>query len=419
MSMPSLTRSLTLKIAFRNIFRQTRRSLLTGLTMTGGMVLLSMTMSITNGTYSNMINMFTRDHTGHIQIHRKSYLERPTLYKTIKAPEELEKLLAGMPDIRGAAPRIHGPALAFAKGKTTPAQLVGIDPEKESRTTLIREKLKSGDFVGARKDLPHGVMIGAGIAETLKLKVGEEIVLISQAADGSMATERYPVIGLIGTKESHERQSVYMTLKTAQEYFLLEGRVHEFALVVSHQNNAERVAEKLRGVLAKQSNAFDNLSVEPWQVVEEEFYKAMVMDRQGNSITMGIIVLIVAIGVLNTVLMTLLERTREYGVLKAVGTRPTHLFRLIVLETLILGTLSSILGILISIPVNLWFQEHGIAMKTPIDIGGIPYDRMLGELSMNSLLSPALLTIGTALLVSLYPALRAARIRPVDAMRSV
>ncbi len=156
----------------------------------------------------------------------------------------------------------------------------------------------------------------------------------------------------------------------------------------------------------------------PWQKVEEDFYVSMESDKKGNLVTYGIIVFIVSIGVLNTILMSILERTREFGVLLALGTRPGWLFRLITLETLIMSVLAWTIGSLLSIPVHLYLSRVGIALKEPIDLGGVPYERILGSVSPVVFIEPGLWIVGAAVLVSLWPAYRAGHIQPVKALRS-
>ncbi|GIX06063.1 MAG: hypothetical protein KatS3mg115_0466 [Candidatus Poribacteria bacterium] len=160
------------------------------------------------------------------------------------------------------------------------------------------------------------------------------------------------------------------------------------------------------------------LEIAPWQVIEEDFYRAMAADMKGNWISQGIIMLIVGVGILNTVLMALLERTREYAVLRALGTRPGVLVRMILWEVLFLATLGVGVGFLLSLAGNAWFASVGMALPEGIEYGGMPFERMYGSLSPQVFWAPALLTWTTAALVGLFPALRAARIRPAEGLRA-
>lgn len=261
-----------LLIAFRNILRHRRRSFLTGLTLATGYVLLSIAFAITEGSYNGLINRFTLDHTGHIQIHRQGFLDRPTISSTMADPEAVAKVLAADPDILAYAPRLRGPALAYAQNKTAPVQVLGVDPHIEPTVTKIREKLKAGTYLTSAPDADgfFGVMIGAGVAKNLKLNLGDDVVLISQGADGSVANDRYRVAGVIGTEDSADRLSVYLPLPAAREFFAMPGQVHEFVLRLEGFRQAAAVAERLNRALADRA-----VEAHTWQKIEEDFYRAM------------------------------------------------------------------------------------------------------------------------------------------------
>jgi ABC-type lipoprotein release transport system permease subunit len=161
-----------------------------------------------------------------------------------------------------------------------------------------------------------------------------------------------------------------------------------------------------------------DLSVAPWQVVESTFYQSMQTDKQGNNFSMGVIVFLVFVGVLNTVLMSVLERTREFGVLKAIGSRPTKIALMITLETGLLASLSVLMGLLISLPLIGWFTAVGFELAQPMDVGGIVMSHMTGEMSFYVFAIPLALIVLFALLISIPTGIRAARISPTEAMRS-
>jgi ABC-type lipoprotein release transport system permease subunit len=403
---------LILKMAFRNIFRQRRRSMLTGLMMAGGFLLFSLSIGLADGSYANIINVFIRDHTGHLQIHRQGYLDRPSLYKTIADPQRIMAELLAMPHVLSLAPRLFSPALAFVEKKTTGVQVIGIDPVRESETTNLVHKITQGRFFAGPPAAE--IIIGSGLAEVLGLKLGDELSLVGQGADGSIANDNFKVIGILSKSGgAFDRMNCYMALATAQNFLALDDRVHEIAVLLDDQAPAREMAAAIAQKLRDPS-----LDVEPWQVVEREFYHAMQVDLKGNYVSQLIIMLIVAIGVLNTVLMSILERTREFGVLRAMGTRPPAVFRLIVYETALLSLLAISAGAGLSLALNYYFSVHGITMPTPIEWGGMRWDTMLSQVSWKTLWQPGLVTFLSAVAVSVPPGIRAARIAPVQAMRS-
>ncbi|MBL4682178.1 MAG: ABC transporter permease [Pseudomonadales bacterium] len=404
---------LLFKLAFRNIFRQKRRSLLTVLSMAGGYILCALSFSTTEGSYKNLINLFTLDHTGHIQIHKENYLRRPKIYTNIKDIESISQMLDRRPDIVSHTLRVYAPVLAYSDLGNTPAKLIGIDVDREQTLSRLKEKIKSGSYlsVNMHNSDYSTALIGRGIAETLNLTIGGELVLISQGADGSVANDIFIVQGIVGNKNSKDKSNIFIPLEAAQSFLSMQGRVHEIAIQVDSPDSARKVSISLQ-------EALPELTVSPWQVVEETFYKSMQSDKEGNRVGLLIVVFIIFIGVLNTVLMSVLERTREFGVLKAIGSRPSKIAQLIMLETSLLATISSGIGFVISVPIIAWFTYVGIELEKPIDVGGFMFSHMTGELSTYVLGTPIMIIIGFSFLVSIYPGIKAASIAPTEAMRS-
>ena len=404
---------LTLKLAFRNILRQRRRSLLTALSMTGGYMLFVFSISLLEGSWSNVVDIFTLDHTGHIQIHKGDYAKRPEIHKTIRNRAEVEGLLEGHRDVTGWAPRVYSAALAYSGDKTSPAQVFGIDPEREPTVTRIAQKVAEGEYFDASADADgyFKAMIGRGLARTLRLEVGDEIVLISSGADGSIANDIFIVSAIVGNATSFDRLGVYLPLTVAQSFLATGTDVHEYALLARNKHRNETLAVDLQRELPA-------LTVSPWQEIEATFYRTMQSDKQGNHFTMGLIVFIVFIGVLNTVLMSVLERTREFGVLKSLGCRPFELVRLVFLETVMLAGMSVAVGLVLISPAVIWFTEVGLKLSVSVDMGGIVFDTMKGEYSLYVFLMPMGFMLLTAALISLPPGIRAARIQPRVALGS-
>jgi ABC-type lipoprotein release transport system permease subunit len=397
-----------LKMAFRNIFRHKRRSLFTGMMMAGGFILFSVSLGVIEGSYSTMIEMYTHSRAGHVQIHKKGYLDKPSIYDSFTNPAQTGAQIEAVPEVISWAPRLYAPALAFIGKKTTGVQIIGIDPRRESRTTVIRERLKEGTFLSGEHT--NKVMIGTGLAKILHAGVNDEIALIGQSADGSIANELFLISGIL---EGEDRSSLYMHLSAAQDFLFLSGRVHEIAIILTHHSYAENAARVINETLGDRT-----LDAAPWQLIEKQFYRAMQLDRKSNWITQFIIMLIVAIGVLNTVLMTLLERTREFGILRSVGTRPYQIFALILLETGFLSIISIVAAGALSLILNYLLAVYGIELPTPIELAGLRFESYVSAVTVETVLLPAIVTFSVALAVSAFPALRAARISPVKALRA-
>ena len=386
---------------------------MTALSMAGGYILFVFSMSLLEGSWSNVVDIFTLDHTGHIQVHKDDYAKRPKIHKTIENPTVVETTLKNHEDVTGWAPRVYSSALAYGGNKTSIAQIFGIDPEREPTVTRILQKVSAGKYFSAQPNADgyFPAMIGRGLANSLKLDVGGEIVLISSGADGSIANDIFIITAIIGNTTSFDRLGVFLPLTVAQEFLSIGGEVHEFALLARDKHDNEQLAAELQSLMP-------SLKVSPWQQIEATFYRTMQSDKQGNYFTMALIVFIVFIGVLNTVLMSVLERTKEFGVLKSIGCRPSELVKLIFIETVMLASISITVGLALILPVIAWFTEVGIKLDISVDMGGVVFDTMKGDLSAYVVFMPMGFMLLTAALISLPPGLRAARILPRVALGS-
>lgn len=402
---------LILKMAFRNIFRQKRRTILTGLSMMMGFVLAVIFIGWSDGAYNNIIDTFTRNRLGHIQIHEKTYLDRPSLYKTINNISKISETLANTKGVQSWTPRLYSAGLASVGEKSAGVQIIGINPEKETKTTHFNNKIIEGRNFSNHPT--KEVIIGKGLAEILKAKVNDEIVIISQAADGSIANDLYSIIGISSSGDDiSDRMSFYLHLRDAQELLVLEGKLHEIAVTVKKLGDVAKINSLL---IEKINNP--ELSVATWQVFAKAFYEAMKADQEGMWIMLVIIVIIVAVGVLNTVLMSVLERRREYGVLKAVGTKPHQIIRLVLLEVTILAIFCITIGIGLGFAANSFLSTHGIQLGQAFTYGGMKFETMYAEVNVRSFTIPAVTVLLSAILISLFPAIKAAKTEPAKTMR--
>jgi len=289
--------------------------------------------------------------------------------------------------------------------------VLGIDPGKENAATRFNRKIVEGNPLSREPN--HEALVGEGLARVLKADLSQEIVVVSQAADGSIANDLYTITGIVATgDEASDRMNLYLHLKDAQELFVLPGQVHEIAVVVVDLGHVDEIAEKIRMKL-------DNpeLNVSPWQEFARAFYRAMKVDKEGMWVMIFVIILIVAVGVLNTVLMSVLERTREYGVQKAVGTKPKYILGQVILEINIMAAASILIGTVLSLLANHLLSINGISLPFTFTYGGVEFKKMYSLVNLRTVLIPAATVILSALFVSLFPAFRASRIEPARAMR--
>ena len=407
-----------LKIALRNTLRQKRRTILTSLAMIVGFTLLSFSIGLSDGSYSFVINMFTRNRLGHIQVHHHGYLEKPSLYATINNYQSVGQTIQNVKEVETWTPRIYSVGLGSIGEKSTAIEVVGIDAVREVMATQFDKKIISGRSLSS---IPtKEAILGKGLAEILKADIDQEIMIVSQGADGSIANDIYTVVGVVDSGDPlRDRMSCYLHIKDAQEFFVLEGRIHEIAVIVSDLSKVSKVTERIKVKLSNSS-----LAIAPWQEFAKSFYQAMQVDQQGMWIALFIIILVVAVGVLNAVLMSVLERTREYGMLKAVGTKPRQIFWLVLYEVNIIALASVVIGTILALGfplstlINYLLAINGIAFPE-ISYGGMKFQTALYvEVNARSIYIPAITIVVSAMAVSLFPALKAALVTPAKAMRT-
>lgn len=400
-----------MRMAIRNLFRQRRRSILTMLTMMGGFVLAAFSIAWVDGSYNTVIQAFTRNRLGHVQIHAGDYLDKPSIYKTIDDLNAIQTVLGESKEVEHWTSRLFAYGLGSVGEETTAIKINGIDPVREQAATHFDQKVKTGNSLSP--EAVHEVVLGTGLARQLKTSIGDELVIVSQGADGSIANDAYTVTGLVDSGDPMaDRMDCYMHLNDAMELMVLEGRVHEIAIIVDSLDDVKPAATE---ITARLDN--DKLSVETWQEFAASFYRAMQADRQGNWITLAVILLIVAVGVLNTVLMSVLERRREYGVLLALGTRGRRLVGLVLSEVLLLALASILVGSVIAFLLNYWVSIEGITLSEPFTYGGVTFDVLKTEINLRSFVIPAVIVMLTALTVALGPAIMAVRTDPAKSMR--
>jgi ABC-type lipoprotein release transport system permease subunit len=298
--------------------------------------------------------------------------------------------------------------------------VTGIDPILEEAATGFSSQIVEGEMLApSAADSSYSavgrMIVGRQLAIVLEASVGDSLVLLSQAADGGSADRKYVISGIHSTGNAdQDRSSCYITLSDAQLLFALEGRAHEIAVMTDDLGMVDGLTGEISALLSER-----DLDVDSWKTFAREFYNGMKADETQLRITIFIIVLVAAMGVLNTILMMVLERRREFGVMKALGTRPGFIVRMIVLEANIMGVLSVLAGAVISTAVLLYLSHHGLVMDPPIDYGGTVFREMIATINPACYYVPALCVLLTASTVSIPPALKAAHTRAAKTLRTV
>lgn len=403
-------------VAWRNLWRHGRRTLITAAAMGVGVALCMASIAFQDGMYAQMFDVMVTDSLGHVQLHHPDYPGRKRLHDALDDSDALRTAIAGVDSARLSTPRLFAFALAGGEATSAGAQLVGVLPDDENEVTGIARKLVDGAWLG--REAGQQIVLGVDLAEELKLSVGDELVLVGQDAYGGMANDLYTVRGIARTGQTAlDRGGAWMHLTDLQTFLAMEGRIHEL-LVIGDDIEA---AEDLRAGITALPGVKDAL-VRTWNEANPATAQMMGMQDVGAFILLSIVLSVAALGVLNTMLMSVFERVREFGVLRALGLGPGRLIALVILESLLLAGVASALGLVMGGGLDLLLVEYGIDFSVAggkgLTYAGITLDPVIhGIIRPGGIIITIASVFVVTLLAAIWPALRASRLDPVEAMR--
>lgn len=398
------------RFAWRNVWRNTRRSVVTisatALALFVMVIYTGMVSGYLAGMKANIIDL----DVGEAQAFAEGYREKPSLYTVIEQPEAMLESLEREGFL--VAPRLLGTGLGAGQDNSAGIQMIGIDVARDGRVTKISTALRSGQWLGPDDT---GVVLGWRLADNLGLQVGDELVVLSQGADGSMANEVYPVRGVLGTVGALDRTGVFMTQAAFRELMALERGVHQVILRTPPGVPLDEATATANGF------APEGTHVSSWRELRPTI-ASMLDSSEAAMAVMGVIVyLAVGIVILNAMLMAVFERIRELGVLKAIGYPPMRVLLLVLTETAIQTAVALVVGVLLAIPVNAYMSRHGLDLSAlgNISVMGVAFDPIWrSRVDLSTYTGPVSTLVVIVGLAVLYPALKAAFIRPLDALRS-
>jgi len=397
-------------MAWRNIWRNGRRTTATIAAMSVAVLVTVLYSSLVAGMLVQMESDTLDFELGAVQIFAPGYQDRPSLYTWIEdTPGVLERLdAAGL----RATPRLLGGGLVAHGDASAGAALRGVDLERDARVLAISGQVLAGRWLDAAD--PRGAVLGRQLARTLGVQPGDELIVLSQAADGSMANDLFSVRGVLkSTGSETDRAGVFMSETAFRELMAYDGGAHQIVVGRPEVLDTEAVAAAAR-------TAAPALDVQSWRELNPTL--ASMLDSVMGLINVLFFIVNVAIAVviLNAMLMAVFERIREFGVLKAIGIAPGDLLKLIYLESMLQVALAVAVGLLLAVPALWYLTTVGIDMGRLAGaevMGMVMMQTWFAEVSPGVLVQPVLMTVIVVSLAVLYPATKAARIRPVEAMR--
>jgi ABC-type lipoprotein release transport system permease subunit len=408
--------NLVFRLAWRNLWRQPRRTWLTTGAMVFSNILLVFMISLQFGMYGLMIDNTLQAFTGHLQIQAPGYIDDQKMRQTVPDVVPLaDSMRDAFPD-RGIAARATGFALISSADRSYGVAVFGVEPEHEPGVSTLPGLVDEGRFLGDTDAAE--IVIGAALARNLKVQIGDELTLLGSGKDGSFAAAVVDIVGIFDSgMPDFDRSITEIPLGLFQDVFYMNGSGHH---VVFNNGGIEGVSE-LKGQVEALLPGDEELVAHDWDALQPGLQQAIKADMSSAFFMYGILVILVAFSVLNTQLMSVLERTHEFGIVMALGLTPGRLGRLVLLETSIMGLLGFIIGSLLGGLLTAYLTVNGFAYPGMEELAAkfnLP-SRFYPEVSTISLITGPLVVFLFTILAALYPALRLHRLHPVEAMRAV
>ena len=405
-----------LRLAWRNLWRHSRRTWLTASAIAFATTLLVFMITLQLGAYDMMIDVSLRVFTGQMQVQREGYKEKPQMRSTVPDAEALAARLRQATALEGVAVRAQGFALASSAARSYGVPVVGVEPAYETKVSTLAHLVKEGRYLSAVD--AQEVVLGSALARNLKVKPGDELTLLGSGKDGSIAATIIPVVGIFASGNPDlDRHLVQMPLKTFQEVFSMGRDAHVIVVSGPSYESIPQTKAAVQAQLAPGSG----LVVLDWEQLIPGLRQLIQTDMVQNWITYIALILIVTLSIMNTFLMSVLERTREFGIMLALGCSPRQIGAVVLLESVFLTGLGLAIGMAIGGGIAVYLHFTGFTFPG--------MEELYGQYGLPGVIHPKLSIAGFTLgpvvifvftmLAAIYPALRIRKLQPVEAIHAI
>jgi ABC-type lipoprotein release transport system permease subunit len=407
---------LFLRLAWRNLWRHRRRTVIVifsiGLTLAMMMMYDGLVDGFNDAIYGNAIRVLG----GNIQVHAAGYHDKNDDNPLLAVPNDQVVIDAAtkLPEVVAASRRITTGGMTTSREGAFSVSIVGIEPEKEQTISLLAQKVAAGRFLTS--DDRDVIYIGKGLADAMDVSVGDRISLVGRGEHQQMRSRTMTVAGIYDVgMAAIEKRSVYMSLAEAQDLYGMSGQVTEVMITLQRIGQEEAVIQSLSKVLP-------GYELDTWQTNYPEMTQALETKGGIMNIFSVIILLIAGIGILNLLLMAVYERTREIGVMGALGMRPRQISILFLLEGALMGLVGVAFGIVLGLALNAYLMKVGIDYSSftgVTDYTALISGRVYSSLGIGKLFQRSLTAVVIAVLASFIPAREAAQNEPAKALHYV
>jgi ABC-type lipoprotein release transport system permease subunit len=398
------------KMAFRNLGRNRRRTFFSAFALGLGLMLLLFMAGVLAWEIQYSTDTTIKLQSGHLQVRAKSYVEEKTSLAwkdLIENPETVAAQIAGLAPVQLATPRLYASGIVANRDETMGVRIIGIDPASEANAPF-RDGMVSGDFITA--DDREGILIGQTLADKMGLQSGQKTTLLVNTSNGTVDQQDFIIRGIYSTHTpAFDQSTVFMPIVKAQAITQAGDHASIIYILLKDRRQAPAVVAALQ---SSQYQVFTFEEMNPLLVQLDKFSNVAMM-------ALYLIVLaVVATVIVNTLIMAVFERTREIGILSAIGMKSSRIMAMFFAESALLAVGGIVIGWLLGVPLVTWIGKVGIKIG---DVGytGIMFgDRLYTYLNLSDAITLSITALIVSLLAALYPALLAARMEPVEALHS-
>jgi ABC-type lipoprotein release transport system permease subunit len=357
-------------LAWRNLWRNKRRTLITVASVFFGVLLSTLMSSMQEGSYSSMIDNIVKFYSGYIQIQNEEYWDNKTINYSMEPTDEIFDIANSVPEVTHVTSRLESFALASSETLTRGSLVIGVDPNKENQITELKKWVKEGAYF---QPDDNGVLLGSELARYLKVQVGDTLVMIGSGYHGVSAAGKYPIRGILKFPNPElNKQTVYMELSNCQDFFSAYNLVSSMIIMVEDQYDLKPALKKLKDKVESP------YAVMSWDEMHPEMLQMVEGDRAGATVMKAILYILIGFGIFGTIMMMVAERTREMGVMVAIGMQKMKLASILFIETVFIGLIGVAVGFAGSIPLITYFYNNpvklsGSAADTMVEMGIEPY----------------------------------------------
>ncbi|HTL81716.1 MAG TPA: FtsX-like permease family protein [Bacteroidia bacterium] len=402
------------KLAWRNIWRNRRRTLITASSVFFAVILAIFMRATVNGSFEKMTKDVVGISSGYIQVHRNGYWAERSIDNVFSGNDTLYSILQNEPGITAWTPRLESFSLASSGEHTKGVMIMGIDPERENNITKIGEKIIKGKYITADDD---GIMLSEGLAAYLGLNVNDTVVLLGQGYHGTMAAGKYAVRALIHLGSTDLNKSMtWLPIKRAQELLGTGGQLTSISIMLRDQNELV----EMKDLLMKKIND-KYYEVMTWKEMIPDLDQLIEGDRGAHFITINILYLVITFGIFGTILMMMNERLHEFGIMIAIGMKKRLLALIVFMEIIFISAIGTLTGTVVALPLVFYFHTHPLHFSGNI---AKAYESFGLEAVMPTSTAPenftsqAYIVFSIAIILSIYPVVKIARLSVIKAINS-